>query len=75
MSLDYGITPHTDSIEKALTILYYLPKDMKSRHVGTSTFISRSKLEDGGFGLTWKNWSIAEEFEAGGQRCKLDPIA
>ena len=60
---DYGITPHTDSIEKALTILYYLPRDESTRGVGTSTFISRSGLDDEGFGMTWKNWSIDEEFE------------
>ncbi|XRB18794.1 glycosyltransferase family 29 protein [Pseudoscourfieldia marina] len=64
---DYGITPHTDSNEKALTILYYLPRDDSAKHVGTSTFLSRSRIEDGGFGMTygsdWKNSSIAGEFE------------
>ena len=51
----YSITPHTDSVAKAVTMLYYLPEDDTRMDLGTRVY--RSEVDDGGYGMTWKNWS------------------
>lgn len=51
----YAITPHTDAVAKAVSMLYYLPRDESRADVGTRVY--RSNMDDRGFGMTWKNWS------------------
>ncbi len=42
---NYSLGPHTDSTRKALTFLFYLPKDTSQSHLGTSIYVPR----DGAF--------------------------
>lgn len=51
----YAITPHTDAVTKAVSMLYYLPRDDSRAEMGTRMY--RSDVDDGGYGMTWKNWS------------------
>lgn len=38
---NYSITPHTDSPSKLVSLLFYLPRDMSKRHLGTSIYVPR----------------------------------
>uniref|UniRef100_A0A7S0NAV4 Prolyl 4-hydroxylase alpha subunit Fe(2+) 2OG dioxygenase domain-containing protein n=1 Tax=Pyramimonas obovata TaxID=1411642 RepID=A0A7S0NAV4_9CHLO len=52
--LNYFINPHTDSVAKVVTILYYMPLDASHPELGTVAFRSNKGLKDDGRGMTWK---------------------
>eukprot|EP00242_Pyramimonas_sp_CCMP2087_P012748 CAMPEP_0198199794 /NCGR_PEP_ID=MMETSP1445-20131203/2955_1 /TAXON_ID=36898 /ORGANISM="Pyramimonas sp., Strain CCMP2087" /LENGTH=314 /DNA_ID=CAMNT_0043869693 /DNA_START=334 /DNA_END=1278 /DNA_ORIENTATION=- len=52
--LNYFINPHTDSVAKVVTILYYMPTDLSHPELGTVAFRSKSGLKDDGRGMTFK---------------------
>eukprot|EP00238_Polyblepharides_amylifera_P015086 CAMPEP_0196583924 /NCGR_PEP_ID=MMETSP1081-20130531/45222_1 /TAXON_ID=36882 /ORGANISM="Pyramimonas amylifera, Strain CCMP720" /LENGTH=270 /DNA_ID=CAMNT_0041904963 /DNA_START=411 /DNA_END=1223 /DNA_ORIENTATION=+ len=64
---DYFINPHTDSVAKVVTILYYLPVDSSHPELGTVAFKSKSGLKDDGRGMTYTN-------EMGDFKKEFDPI-
>jgi hypothetical protein len=37
----YSLGPHTDSPRKAITMLFYLPKDLSQAHIGTSIYVPK----------------------------------
>jgi hypothetical protein len=39
----YSLGPHTDSIKKVITMLFYLPKDMSQAHLGTSIYLPKDR--------------------------------
>lgn len=60
----YEISPHTDSIDKLVTILFYLPKDDTYKNFGTNVYKSRDNLDDGGFMRTYEDPNWREHFDA-----------
>eukprot|EP00854_Cymbomonas_tetramitiformis_P001159 gene1159-1730_t len=51
---NYEIKPHTDSVMKVVTMLYYLPVDTSHPELGTVVFKNKKGKGDNGGGLTWK---------------------
>ena len=37
----YSLGPHSDSSQKVITVLFYLPKDMSQVHLGTSVYVPK----------------------------------
>ncbi|KAK3252533.1 hypothetical protein CYMTET_38167 [Cymbomonas tetramitiformis] len=60
----YEISPHTDSIDKLITILFYLPKGDTYKSFGTTVYESRDGLDDGGFMRTYENPNWRKQFVA-----------
>ncbi len=40
---NYSLGPHTDSQQKVITFLFYLPKDESQRHLGTSIYLPKQR--------------------------------
>ena len=40
---NYKLGPHTDSPRKVITLLFYLPKDLSQRHLGTSMYVPKDR--------------------------------
>lgn len=38
---NYALGPHTDTPSKAVTVLFYLPKDLSQAHLGTSIYVPK----------------------------------
>ncbi|KAK3232664.1 hypothetical protein CYMTET_56993 [Cymbomonas tetramitiformis] len=61
---NYEIKPHTDSVVKVVTMLYYLPTDASHTELGTVVFKSKNGEKDDGGGMTWKgNGDYLNEFD------------
>jgi hypothetical protein len=39
----YSLGPHTDSVRKVITMLFYLPRDMSQSHLGTSIYLPKDR--------------------------------
>ncbi|KAK3288077.1 hypothetical protein CYMTET_4431 [Cymbomonas tetramitiformis] len=50
---DYFISPHTDTVMKVITTLFYLPVNGAHPELGTVVFKSKTSDADGGGGKTW----------------------
>lgn len=61
----YGIGPHTDTLKKVVTMLFYLPKDDSQRHAGTSIVVPKDpnhQHHPTGH-ETWDNYRAAKTVE------------
>lgn len=50
----FSIGPHTDTDQKILTLLFYLPKDDKQKHLGTSIYVHKDPAFKGVGGSHYK---------------------
>jgi len=60
----FSIGPHTDTDQKVLTLLYYLPKDLSQVHLGTSIYVARDPNFKGAGGVHYTTDGFKKVFTA-----------